>query len=112
MPRKFPKSLAQVEILPGVRVGIVLRGLPAITLIGTLIAELEERHRDIPVIHLPIKVHVEKEVDLEPEFLLVQLTTAVTIGTVEDALRAPLIVFPAGTIVAVNLDDILIIGPQ
>ncbi|MDR3593137.1 MAG: hypothetical protein P4N41_26060 [Negativicutes bacterium] len=115
MPRKFPKSLLEVDFLPNVRVGIVVEG--PLTLIGTLVAEIEEndRHHGDPVICPPIPpcppvdvdVKVDVDVDLEPEFLLVQLTTAFTL-TVDGVT----ITFPIGTIVAVNIEEILLIGPQ
>lgn len=96
MARRMPKCLEGIDFLPNIAVTIILEG--GIVVIGRLIAEIEERHHDQE--HFPTQVNLD--VDLEPEFLLVQLTATLTIATVT---------LPIGTVVAINLNEVLLIGP-
>lgn len=94
----FYSFLEEINLLPGIEVAVVLStGVPVV---GTLVAKLETRDK---VIFPTPPLDVDADADLEPEFLIIQLTVAATFG---------IIVFPVGTLVAINTSQILIIGPS
>jgi hypothetical protein len=69
--------------------------LDNVTLIGTFLGEIEERHHDDPT-------YVDVDVDNEDEFILLKLLHDVEINNVETK---------EGTIVAVNIGQIQFIAP-
>jgi hypothetical protein len=94
----FYNSLEEINLLPGIEVAVILStGIPVV---GTLVAKLETRDK---VIFPTPPLNVDADADLEPEFLIIQLTVAATFGV---------IVFPVGTLIAINTSQILIIGPS
>jgi len=118
--KKFPKALHGIEFLPGSQVRIVMLngasansgtgGIPYV-LTGSLVGEIEEnRHHDDPEDCQPVEVDVDvdNKVDLEPEFLLVDLGTTGTTILVPGS--APTTITLTG-IVALNLNLIQIIAP-
>ncbi|HMM21690.1 MAG TPA: hypothetical protein PKA10_13305 [Selenomonadales bacterium] len=96
----FQKFLEEIKLLPGVEVGVVLTG--GIPVVGTLVAQIESRKHDCPPFVVPAPV-VNVDADLEPEFLVIQLTVAAVFGA---------LTFPIGTLVAINTINIQLIGPS
>jgi len=90
---KFPKG-HDFDLIGGLVITVFLEDNLSLT--GTFLAEIEDRHHDDPT---PIHVNVEEEA----EFILLQLTCPFC---------APGLPFlPVNTIVAVNVEQILFISP-
>jgi hypothetical protein len=90
---KFPKGKG-FDLAGGLVITVVLED---VILTGTFLGEIEERHHDEPIICPPAVVNV----DLDPEFILLQLVCDVRIDGRE---------FEEGTIVAVNVEQIQFIA--
>lgn len=90
---KFPKGKG-FDLAGGLVITVVLEDH---VLTGTFLGEINDRHHDDP----PINVNVN--VDVEPEFILLQLTCELDL---EDGPE-----FPVGTIVAINVQEIQFIVP-
>ena len=90
---KFPKGQG-FDLAGGLVITVVLDDH---VLTGTFLGESEDRHHDDP----PIIVNVT--VDEDPEFILLQLTCELELKHGPD--------FPIGTIIAVNVQEILFIAP-
>lgn len=114
MPNRFPKCLQGLGLLPGLQVRIVMQngalsngtgGIPYV-LTGSLVAEIDGRHHDDPVICPPAQVDVE--VENGTEFLLVDLGAT---GTTILIPGSPATTITLTGIVAVNLNQIQIIAP-
>lgn len=90
---KFPKGKG-FDLAGGLVITVVLEDH---VLTGTFLGEINDRHHDDP----PINVNVN--VDVEPEFILLQLTCELDLEDGPD--------FPVGTIVAINVQEIQFIVP-
>ena len=91
---KFPKGKG-FDLSGGLVITVVL---DAHVLTGTFLGEIDSRHHGDP----PIKVNAN--VNLEQEFILLQLTCELAL---EDGPE-----FPVGTIIAINVQEIQFIVPS
>jgi len=96
---KFPKGKG-FDVSAGLVISVILDDYEA--LIGTFLGEIEERHHHDDECCQPPKVEVKAILEDDPEFILLQLTCCFRKHDLE---------IPVGTIVAINVDQILFIVP-
>jgi len=91
---KFPKGKG-FDLAGGLSITVALDDY---TLIGTYLGGVGDRHHDDPP-----PIHVDVQVNEEAEFILLQLSCCLKVDHKTE--------LPVGTIIAINVQQILFIGP-